>query len=78
MCLFSVLKDREKQGSLGEQLRLITFYSPSCFGQETVKGLLRSSRHAATRLPLTVEGGFTLSLLKLKVEQESCDHRIQC
>ena len=49
---------------------VITFYSPSCFGQERAKGPLglqvKSTAHV---------GGFTLSLLMLNVKQESCEYQ---
>ena len=49
---------------------VITFYSPSCLGQETAKGPfdLRVKLPAA-HLSTTHGGGFTLSLLMLNVKQ---------
>ena len=51
---------------------VITFYSPSCLGQETAKGpfdlrVKLPPAHQST----THGGGFTLSLLMLNVKQES-------
>ena len=45
-------------------------YSPSCLGQETAKGPLRSSCQAATCLPHTVEASHC-SILLLNVKQGS-------
>ena len=54
----------------------ITFYSPSCLGQETAKGpfgLRVKLPHA--HLSTTHGGGFILSLLMLNVKQESCEYQ---
>ena len=55
---------------------VITFYSTSCLGQETVKGPfgLRVKLPPA-HLSTTHGGGFTLSLLVLNVKQESCEYQ---
>ena len=55
---------------------VITFYSPSCLGQETAKGpfgLLVKLPPA--HLSTTHGGGFTLSLLMLNVKQESGEYQ---
>ena len=55
---------------------VITFYSPSCLGQETAKGSfgLRVKLPPA-HLSTTHDGGFTQSLLMLNVKQESCEYQ---
>ena len=55
---------------------VITFYSPSCLGQETAKGPfgLRVKLPPA-HLSTTLGGGFTLSLLMLNVKQKSCEYQ---
>ena len=55
---------------------VITFYSPSCLGQETAKGPfgLRVKLPTA-HLSTTHGGGFTLSLLVLNVKQESWEYQ---
>ena len=57
-------------------LIVITFYSPSCLGQETAKGPfgLRVKLPPA-HLSITHGGGFTLSLLMLNVKQGSCEYQ---
>ena len=55
---------------------VITFYSPSCLGQETAKGPfgLRVKLPPA-HLSTTHGGGFALFLLMLNVKQESCEYQ---
>ena len=55
---------------------VITFYSPSCLGQETAKGPfgLRVKLPPA-HLSTTHGGGFTLSFLMLNIKQESCEYQ---
>ena len=55
---------------------VITFYLPSCLGQETAKGPfgLRVKLPPA-HLSTTHGGGFTLSLLMLNVKQETCEYQ---
>ena len=57
-------------------VNVITFYSPSCLGQETAKGPfgLRVKQPPA-HLSATHGGGFTLFLLVLNVKQESCEYQ---
>ena len=62
--------------AMGIIVIVITFYSPSCLGQETAKGSfgLRVKLPPA-HLSTTHGGGFTLSLLMLNVKQESCEYQ---
>ena len=55
---------------------VITFYSPSCLGQETAKGAFGLLvKLPPAHLSTTHGGGFTLSLLMLNVKQESCEYQ---
>ena len=54
----------------------ITFYSPSCLGQETTKGPFGLRVKLPPAYLSTTHGrGFTLSLLMLNVKQESCEYQ---
>ena len=55
---------------------VITFYSPSCLGQETAKGPFGLRvKLPPVHLSTTQGGGFTLSLLMLNVKQGSCEYQ---
>ena len=60
----------------GTVVIVITFYSPSCLGQETAKGPfgLRVKLPPA-HLSTTHGGGFTQSLWLLNVKQGSCEYQ---
>ena len=51
---------------------VITFYLPSCLGQETVKGPFGFRvKLSPAHLSITLGGGFTRSLLMLNVKQKA-------
>ena len=57
-------------------LIVITFYSPSCLGQETAKGPFGLRvKLPPGHLSTTHGGGFTLSLLMLNVKQGRCEYQ---
>ena len=59
-----------------ESVIVITFYSPSCLGQETAKGPFGLPvKLPPAHLSTTHGGGFTLSFLMLNVKQESCEYQ---
>ena len=61
---------------LNNCLIVITFYSPSCLGQETAKGPFGLwVKLPLAHLSTTLDGGFTLSFLLLNVKQGSSKYQ---
>ena len=56
---------------------VITFYSPSCLGQEAAKRPFGFRvKLPPAHLSITQGGGFTVLFLMLNVKQESCEHQL--